>query len=404
MKTFYKLRASPYFTSMIYLVYIAAIYLAITSVIFFLNRKDFGPLLPAKKNAFDNEAPMVSILIPARNEEDVIQKCLESALTQNYPNFEVIVLDDESTDRTPHILQELEDSRPHTLKVIKGKPKPDNWLGKPWACQQLSEEARGTILVFIDADTWLEKSMVSKIVRSMGHDVIDLLTIWPEQHLGTFWEKTVIPLVYYALLSLLPARYVHKVPGWVPNILKPIVRPLFAAACGQCMAFKRSAYESIDGHASVKDEVVEDVALAKRIKEKGLKMKMYHGEASISCRMYTSGKELEKGFEKNFLAGFNYNIPLFLTMALLHLIVFVLPFMILPIGILAQDIPLALVSVVCIAIIFIHRFVLARWFDWNPLYAFLHPLAVLWFQRLGLKLVINHLSGKKSSWKGRTVN
>ncbi|MDX1587033.1 MAG: glycosyltransferase, partial [Balneolaceae bacterium] len=110
---------------MIYLLYIAVIYLAITSIIFFLNRRDFVPLLPAKKNLFDEQAPKVSILIPARNEEDVIQKCLESALTQNYPNLEVIVLDDESTDRTPQILKQLKESRPHTLTVLGGKPKPD---------------------------------------------------------------------------------------------------------------------------------------------------------------------------------------------------------------------------------------------------------------------------------------
>jgi len=389
---------------MIYLLYIAVGYLVITSVVFFLNRRDFGPLLPAKNNIFDEQSPTVSICIPARNEENVIQKCLESALTQNYPNFEVIVLDDESTDRTPHILKELKSSRPHTLKVIEGEPKPENWLGKPWACQQLSEEAEGKILIFIDADTWLDKNMVSKIVRTMGHDVVDFLTIWPKQQLGTFWERTVIPLVYYALLSLLPARYVYKVPSWVPDMLKPLVRPLFAAACGQCMAFKRSAYDIIGGHASVKTEVVEDVALAKKIKEQGLKMKMYHGEASISCRMYTSGKELKEGFSKNFLAGFNYNIPGFLLMGLLHLIVFVLPFVTLPAGILSGDFPLALISAFCIGIILVHRFILARWFDWKSSYAFSHPLAVLWFQKLGIELIRNHLSGKKSSWKGRTVN
>lgn len=397
------MRCSPYFTLMTYLLYIAVSYLAITSVIFFLNRRDFGPLLPAKSKSFDKQSPKVSILIPARNEQEVIRKCLESALIQSYPNFEVIVLDDESTDSTPRILQELEDSKPHTLKVIRGKPKPDHWLGKPWACQQLSEEADGNILIFIDADTWLEEDMVAKVVRSMGRDVVDFLTVWPKQILGTFWEKTNIPLVYYALLSLLPARYVHKVPVWVPDLLKPMVRPLFAAACGQCMAFKRSAYDSIGGHASVKNEVVEDVALAKKIKEKGLKMKMYHGEASISCRMYTTGRELEEGFSKNFLAGFDYNIPLFLFMALLHISVFVLPFVTLPVGIMTNNLALSLLSGICVAVILLHRFLLAGWFDWKPIYAFLHPLAVLWFQRLGLKLVMNYFSGKKSSWKGRTV-
>lgn len=389
---------------MIYLLYIAAGYLFVTSWIYFLNRKDFGPLLPAQKNTFDEQAPYVSICIPARNEEDVIRRCLESALIQNYPNFEVLVLDDESSDRTPQILQELKNSRPHTLKTLQGKPKPKDWLGKPWACQQLAEEASGSILIFIDADTWLDKNMVPNIVRTMGHDVIDFLTIWPKQQLVTFWEKTVIPLVYYALLTLLPARYVYKTPAWIPEMLKPIVSPLFAAACGQCMAFKKIAYQSIGGHESVKDEVVEDVALAKKVKERGLKMKMYHGDSSISCRMYTSRDELKEGFSKNFLAGFNYNIPAFLLMAVLHLVVFVLPFIVLPVGIIAQNLALSLLSGFCISVILIHRIILARWFEWKSRYALLHPIAVLWFQKLGAELVFNRLSGKKSSWKGRSVD
>lgn len=388
---------------MIYLLYIAAGYLVITTFIFLLNRKDFSPLLPARENVFSDRAPLVSICIPARNEEPVIKRCVESALRQDYPNFEVLVLDDESTDRTPEILSKIEESPSTNIKILRGKSKPDHWLGKPWACHQLGNEAVGDILIFIDADTWLEKEMVAKIVRTMGHDVIDLLTIWPQQKLGSFWEKTVIPLVYYALLTMLPARYVYKSPKWVPSLFRPLVSPLFAAACGQCMAFKSAAYRAVGGHESVKDKVVEDVALAKRIKKMGYKMRMYHGEASISCRMYTSGRQLKEGFSKNFLAGFNYNIPLFSMMALFHLIVFVLPFITLVLGLYTGNQPVLLLSAVCVLLILSQRFVLARWFNWKISYALLHPLAVLWFQKLGLELVINYLKGEKPRWKGRAV-
>lgn len=389
---------------MIYLLYIAAGYLIITSFIFFLNRRDFKPLLPAQKNIYDDRAPLVSICIPARNEETVIGRCVGSALTQDYPNFEVIVLDDESTDRTPEILEQQQKTHPKKLKVIQGKPKPANWLGKPWACRQLADEARGKILVFIDADTWLEKETISKVVRTMGHDVIDFLTIWPQQRLETFWEKNVIPLVYYALLTLLPARYVYKSPKWVPKVFRPAVAPLFAAACGQCMVFKRAAYEAIGGHESVKNKVVEDVALAKRIKEKGFKMKMYHGEDAISCRMYTSRKELKEGFGKNFLAGFNYNISLFVLVALLHIIVFILPFFALPAGIVLSDLSVALLSGFCVLAIIFHRMLLAAWFDWQLSYALLHPVGVLWFQKLGIELIKKHARGEQNNWKGRTLD
>lgn len=389
---------------MIYLLYIAAGYLLATSFIFFLNRRDFGPLLPAPEKIYDDQAPLVSICIPARNEEAVIERCVESVLKQDYPNFEVIVLDDESTDNTPDILEQLNSSNDNLLKVIKGKPKPDSWLGKPWACRQLADEARGKILVFIDADTWLEKKAVAKMVRTMGHDVIGFLTLWPQQKLGTFWEKNVIPLVYYALLTLLPTRYVYKAPKWIPEIFRPAIAPLFAAACGQCMVFKKDAYDAIGGHESVKDNVVEDVALAKRIKEKGFRMKMYHGVGTISCRMYTSQKELREGFGKNFLAGFNYNIPLFVFMALLHLITFITPFIALPVGIFLNDILVILLSGLCIISIIFHRMLLAAWFDWQLSYALLHPLGVLWFEMLGIDLIKKYVNGEQNNWKGRTID
>jgi len=385
------------------ILYIAIGYLVVTTLILLLNRKDFTPLLPGHKKIYDAEAPLVSILIPARNEETVIERCVMSALKQEYPNLEVLVLDDESTDRTPEIISGIQVPTSKSLQVIEGEAKPKDWLGKPWACRQLAEHAEGELLIFIDADTWLEKSMVSRVVRSMGHDVLDFLTVWPQQRLVTFWEKTVIPLVYYALLTLLPARYVHKTPRWIPALLEPLVRPMFAAACGQCMAFKRSAYEAIGGHQAVKGQVVEDVALAKEIKKRGLKMKMYHGEASITCRMYTSGKEIKEGFSKNFLAGFDHNIPLFISMALLHLIVFVLPFVLLPVVILLKQWLLTVLASLIILIILSHRIILARWFGWSTVYALLHPVGVLWFQKLGLQLLINYFKGEETSWKGRNI-
>lgn len=386
------------------ILYIALAYLALTTGILLLNRNDFNPLLEGHKNIYPEDSPMVSICVPARNEESVIERCLKSALKQDYPKLEVLVLDDESTDRTPEILAGLSKSKGSRLRILRGKPKPQGWLGKPWACQQLAEQAQGDILIFIDADTWLQKTMVSRIVRSMGHDVVDFATVWPQQQLLSFWEKVVLPLVYYALLTLLPARYVHKTPKWIPSMLEPLVRPMFAAACGQCMAFKRSAYETVGGHASVKSEVVEDVALAKVIKKKGLSMKMYHGENAISCRMYNSGKEIREGFSKNFLAGFNHNIPLFLLMAVLHLIVFIVPFIVFPIAILQQAWWIAVLSALGVLVIILHRILLAQWFRWNKLYALLHPVGVLWFQKLGAELIVKYFKGEKSSWKGRSIS
>jgi chlorobactene glucosyltransferase len=388
---------------MIILLYIALGYLLITSGILYLNQSDFNPLEPTPRNYFDHQAPEVSICIPARNEADSIERCIRSAIDQQYPNHHVYVLNDGSTDDTTEILEQLSNSFPNKLTVIPGKSKPKDWIGKTWACHQLSEEASGEIIVFIDADTWLEPEATAKFVRSMGRDVVDLVTVWPEQKLGTFWEKIVIPLVYFALLTLLPIRYVHRNPKWLPSFLKNKMSPLFAAACGQFMAFKRKTYQSIGGHASVKDNVVEDVALAKKIKRSGFRMKMYHGLGIIYCRMYSSAEELWSGFRKNFLAGFGNNIYLFIAMGLLHIIVFILPIIFLPFLITyGSGITLTLCTAV-ILFMLLQRFFIDRWFKWSLLYSLLHPLGVFWFQILGIRVILDRFNEKSAEWKGRTL-
>lgn len=389
---------------MIYLLYIALGYLLITSGILLLNRKDFTRLKERQPSRYQTDAPLVSVCIPARNEEDTIRSCVQSVINQDYPNLEIVVLDDRSDDRTPQLLSRLREQHPALLKVVPGAEKPDDWLGKPWACRQLSEQSRGDILIFIDADTRLHPDTVARVVRTMGRDVVEFLTLWPEQQLQTFWEKMLIPLVYYSLLSLLPARYIYRAPRWLPSPLKQKIAPLFAAACGQFMAFKRSAYEAIGGHESVKTEVVEDVALARRIKKKGFRMRMYHGGTAASCRMYGSHREIRQGFRKNFLAGFGYNIFLFTGAGLLHLLVYVFPFVLFTAGlILGFSNAYLYLSGVAVALVWMHRVILARWFRWSPWYGLLHPVAVLWYQWLGVTVLRDYLQDRTVTWKGRPV-
>lgn len=388
---------------MYYLLYLASGYLAVTSIILLRNRVSFTPLFSAKGTSFSEQSPKVSICVPARNEEQTIERCLRSALAQNYPNLEVLVLDDRSGDETGNILAQLQRHHPGRLAVLQGEPKPSDWLGKPWACHQLSEAASGDILIFADADTWFEKELAARVVRTMGRHVIDFLTVWPEQKLGSFWEKMIIPLVYYALLSLLPTSYVYRAPRWMPPPLRRIFAPYFAAACGQFMAFKRNAYQAIGGHHAVKQEVVEDMELAKRIKRAGFTMRMYNGEQTVSCRMYRSLKGISQGFRKNFLAGFGYNAPLFAAGGLLHLVVYVLPLFTLAIGLYFDQTRLMVWSLIPMALMLGHRLLLAFWFGWNPLFGLLHPVSVLWFQYLGFRILRDHFSGHRANWKGRPV-
>lgn len=388
---------------MSFLFYIALGYLLITTGILYLNRLDFLPLPPTSNNYFDRQAPQVSICIPARNEAESIDRCVQSAVGQQYPNHKVYVLDDGSTDGTSEILEKLADDFGSKLSVISGTPKPDGWLGKSWACHQLSQQATGDILLFIDADTWLESEATAKVVRAMGRDVVDLITLWPEQKLGSFWEKTVIPLVYFALLTLLPARYVHKLPDWWPSLLKKKLAPAFAAACGQFMAFRRKAYEAIGGHQSVKNHVVEDVELAKNIRRGGFSMKMYHGSNTVHCRMYSSAQELWEGFRKNFLAGFNNNIVLFAMMSLLHIIAFLLPALALPFLLVWGSAKALTLCATAVALMLLQRFIIDRWFQWNPWYGLMHPVGVGWFQLLGLQTLKDYFDDNKVTWKDRAL-
>lgn len=388
------------YTILFWTLVFALIFLIATSVVLIRNRFE----LTAIKNEFieDESEPKISVCIPARNEENNIDTLLNSLIHQEYSNYDIHVLDDQSIDRTTDIVQSFISENPH-LKLHYGSDKPSDWLGKPWACHQLSKVSDGEYLLFLDADTVAESSLLKNTAAAFKHYQVQMVTVWPRQILFTFWEKSVIPLIYYALVTLLPSIYTYRDPRWMPNFLKSFFNTSFTAACGQCLAIEREAYQKMGGHQSVKDEVVEDVELAKQIKKCGYRMRMFHGVGAISCRMYISEKEMFAGFRKNFFIGFNRSLLLFISAALLHIVVFIIPFITLIYSLIMLNTVLFFLSIACISLILFHRLILSIWFEWDPIYAFTHPIAVLWFQRLGLITLLDHWMGKKSSWKGRKV-
>lgn len=383
---------------MVYILISALIFMVLTSLVLIRNRFEFKSIHSIKPENSSN-CPKVSICIPARNEEAVIERCVTSLVNQDYSDFEVIVLDDNSEDKTLEILQRLTNVHP-TLKIIHGKPKPDDWLGKPWACHQLSREASGEIFVFVDSDVWMEHDVISKTVMRMQS--LDSLTIWPQQRLESFFERLIVPTIYFSLLTLLPTVYVERSPRWMAGFLRPHLNQKFTAGCGQFFAFTKSAYEKIGGHESVKNQVVEDMELAIIIKGKALSLSMMNGIESVYCRMYSSGYEIWQGFQKNFLSGFG-NLFEFLFMAVLHALFFLFPIYALMIGILFNEQTIVILSAAVIGIYIFQRLMLNLWFRWNWIMAFLHPFSVVWFQILGLKCLVNRIFGLKSSWKGRQV-
>jgi chlorobactene glucosyltransferase len=379
------------------LLIITATYILFTLYVLIRNIFEFKSLEKTSTGQKSHSGqPLVSICIPARNEESVIERCISSVMKQDYPNFEILVLDDQSEDNTSLILNQLSEIV-NNLQHYKGELKPNDWLGKPWACHQLSRQAKGEILVFIDADVWLEEQSISKAVNKL--ELSDAITVWPKQHLKTFWEKVVLPIVYFGLYTLLPSKYVEETPNWLPQKLRQKYGHEFAAANGQFIAINRSAYEKIGGHSSVKDKILDDVELAKEIKRQSLKLIMYEGHHSVNCRMYQSNVEIFNGLRKNFFVGFGNNTWLFLAMAVLQLIVYVIPWVIIITG----TPLLQWYAGMLILITLLQRWYLDFKYGWNPLFSVLHPVAILWFEILAVRCLWDYYTGTKAKWKGRNV-
>jgi GT2 family glycosyltransferase len=243
-----------------------------------------APAVPA-------DPPLISILIPARNEERAIGRCVRAALAQAYPRVEVIVVDDGSTDGTSRILASLAGPR---LRVLAGRPLPPGWVGKCNACQQLGEAARGEWLLFLDADTAAGPALAAALLASAELRGLDLLTIFPFLELGTFWERLILPPFLALITAIFPFEQMER----------PDARPDQVLANGQCLFVRRRAYEGVGGHGAVRGEVLEDVRLAQALRAAGQRVGAAEGMAHLRVRMYTSGREVAAGLMKNAAAGY----------------------------------------------------------------------------------------------------
>lgn len=260
----------------------------------------------------------VSVLIPARDEEATIEACVRAVAASEHPVHEIIVCDDQSSDATPTILARLQQEHAF-LRVIRGKTLPDGWVGKPHACHQLAEAATGDVLLFVDADTLLEPSAISRVLSFMTAPArrrpASLVTAVPRQRMGTFFERLVMPLLVMTYTS------------WLPLFLVSASRdPRFVAANGQLLAVRRDAYDRLGGFAAVAHEIVDDVAFCRHAKASGEKIVFADGAAMAQCRMYDSAKGVWEGFSKNIYEGIG-GTPWALALVIaLHLGVFVAPY------------------------------------------------------------------------------
>ena len=327
--------------------------------------------------------PRISILVPARNEERSIRACVTSLCEQNDTNFEVIVLNDGSTDTTAEILDDVQRQYPQ-LRIVHGKPLPDGWVGKSWACQQLSDYALGDEFIFTDADTVHDTEMLTSVRVMTSSGDIDAFSIIPHEELGTFAEHVVIPMVHVLYFCYVPNNLIHT----AKNVS-------ISAANGQFFWFRRSTYESIGGHRAVQNSMVEDVFLARTVKQAGFRLALVDGSNVVRCRMYTSARDVTDGFSKNLFPATNYNLSL-TVIFLLHLLLFY----VIPLPLLFTDAVVyacvALASAACIRGLIAWRFAMPLW------HVFLQPVTAVWAFVIGIRSIVWAYSPTGPRWKGRS--
>ncbi len=341
------------------------------------------------------DAPLVSVVIPARNEALNIERCVKSILSTTYPRVEVIVVDDHSTDRTAAIVRELARGE-ERLRLVQNEPLPPGWFGKQWACDNGARRSRGDLILFADADTFHSPDLITRSVNAIARRNADLFSVAGRQEIGSFWEKVIQPQIF----AIMAIRY----GGTETMTRSPRVTDKIAN--GQCLFVRRLTYERMGGHALVRSHVGDDMMMAQRFFAAGKNVVGVLGIGQLSTRMYRSLSELIDGWGKNvFAAGIDsvplgrigkWMFPFFLPLSPL---VGVLPAAVLLLGLVAP-LPTDLTLWAALSQVFL----LAWWFyvyrliDESPFYALLSPLGAAMTSYIFLRAVAR---GKRVEWKGR---
>lgn len=258
---------------------------------FMMRRK---PRMTAEPRAnADDDGPLVSIVVPARNEAANIGACLATLLDSGYSNREIIVVDDHSTDGTGDIARILAERADGAVRVIEGQPLPPGWVGKCWACWQGYQAAHGDVLLFTDADTRHDENLLPHALGALLSRKVALVTVIPRQIMRTFWERTVLPQIF----MLIYLRYRDL------NRINSTRNPRDVIANGQFILMPRAEYEAMDGHRSVRGEIVEDLRLAQQVVSQGRGLFVANAETLMDTRMYRSLGQIVEGWTKNLALG-----------------------------------------------------------------------------------------------------
>ena len=339
-------------------------------------------LWPRLRRATQKWPAEVSVLIPARNEEFNLSECLDSVLKQDETVLEILIYDDHSTDDSARIISEFAESD-RRVRAIASVPLEPGWMGKNFACAKLASEAKGNWLLFLDADTRLSEDAVAMMVEETKLRRLKFLSCWPGLELASFWERALMPMLNFVVLSIFPAP--------LSLILN---QPSLGLAHGACLMIERESYFAIGGHSSVRDRIFEDCSLARLWRERGARGLCLDGQDVARVRMYDSFIEIWRGFQKNFFPAFQSEMNFWAFIAF-HFFIFLVPYFLL----LATPGP---ITAAVVAIIFSSRLALTFRFRHPSWTAIIHPIGEIILILIGISSWFRVKSGRGVDWRGRS--
>lgn len=343
-----------------------------------------SPKLPLKR------WPKVSVLIPARNEEKNIGTCLNSILAQDYPNFEIIVLNDNSTDSTAEIIK-FYAKKDKRIKLITGKKLPKGWTGKSFACMQLSKAAKGDWFLFTDADTNHQPHSLSTGMNEVLTRNLNFITILPNSYTSSFRGKLFLNLINFVFAGLFhPAFFKTK-------------NKLLAYAIGPYILVDRKNYEKANGHESVRQAIVDDVQLSREVKQAGGKVGCIKGIDLMDVKFYTTFKEFWNGFSKNTYESIGKSVILLIPLVIVLALPLVLPQFIMAFNLIAYH-TTTIVNMIQMGLVVLIWVLLNIGFK-SPLSMIItQPFSVI----IAIAIIINsarlNIKGIEINWKGRNYS